>query len=254
MFACLLLLFGFASRGEVAIREEAPSPLDFAADLSAYEEFMNPGQGEEYLVLVNRQHPIGRAEEPKDLTPLEGTRGDGRPAQKMRLCAAKALDAMFLEMEAEGLLRATAPDGLAFSVTSGYRSYDYQAYLFDVYKNQYMASGMTEAEARARVCRTTAYPGESEHHTGLAVDMHDRRSATADFARSSTYAWLKANAWKFGFILRYPEGKETVTGYSYEPWHYRFVGRFHAEAMHRSGECLEEYVERRQAQALLLHD
>ena len=224
---------------------EESDALEFAADLSAYEIYMNPGRGDEYLLLVNRGNPVGRGDTPEDLTPLAGTRNDGRSAQKLRLYAAKALDAMFLEMEAQGLLAPVGEDGLSFSVTSGYRSYDDQAYLFEVYKNQRMASGMTENEAIRRVSRTTARPGESEHHTGLAVDMHDRRSATVRFEESPAFVWLTENAWKFGFILRYPKGKEEITGYSYEPWHYRYVGRFHAEAMHRSGQCLEEYVKNR---------
>ena len=245
MFAGLALIaLLFVPRGEVALSGESQD-LGFKAELSAYETYMNPGRGDEYLLLVNRENPIGRTSKPKDLTPLIGTRNDGRSAQTMRLCAAKALDAMFLELKAEGLWDPDREDGISFSVTSGYRSYDYQAHLFEVYKNQYMASGMTEQEAIRRVSRTTARPGESEHHTGLAVDMHDRQCATTRFEESPVFAWLAENAWKFGFVLRYPKGKESLTGYSYEPWHYRFVGRFHAEAMYRSGECLEEYVRKR---------
>ncbi|MBO5109617.1 MAG: M15 family metallopeptidase [Clostridia bacterium] len=203
---------------------------------------MAPVPEDEYLLLVNREHPIGRGNAPEDLTELSGTRADGRPTQTMRKCAAMALNAMFLELDRLGYLDRTSPDGLTFSVTSGYRSYEYQASLFETYKSQYMAGGMTEEQAIARVSRTTARPGESEHQTGLCVDMHDRLCATTEFEHSPVFAWLSENAWKFGFILRYPKGKEEITGYSYEPWHYRYVGRFHAERIHRAGLCLEEYV------------
>lgn len=217
----------------------------FRADLSAYEPYMNPGRGDEFLLLVNRTSPLADPTAPSDLTALTGTRADGRPPQKMREYAAMALNAMFLELKALGYLEAVSEDGHVFSVTSGYRSPAYQASLFETYKNQYMAGGLSEAEAIRRVSKTTARPGESEHHTGLCVDMHDRTCATTAFEESPVFGWLSQNAWKFGFILRYPKGKENVTGYSYEPWHYRFVGRFHAEQIWRDGLALEEYVKRR---------
>ncbi|MBQ9120964.1 MAG: M15 family metallopeptidase [Clostridia bacterium] len=243
----MLFVFAFFT-GMTTPQALSPEPLpelSFSADLSDYESYMNPGRGDEYLILVNRTHPVGQAPAPVDLTELSGTRHDGRPVQKMLECDAMALQAMFLELEALGYLDEVSKDGFTFSVTSGYRSYEYQASLFEIYKNQYMAGGMTEEEALQRVSKTTALPGKSEHQTGLCVDMHDRLCATADFDTSPVFAWLSENAWKFGFILRYPKGKETVTGYSYEPWHYRFVGRYHAEQMHRSGLCLEEYIKRR---------
>ena len=74
--------------------------------------------------------------------------------------------------------------------------------------------------------------------------MHNLGSADVAFAKKAAYTWLKDNAWKFGFILRFPEGKEDITNISFEPWHYRFVGRYHAKAIYDSGLCLEEYLNR----------
>ena len=199
---------------------------------------------DEYLILVNREHPVGNAEAPSDLTAIR-TRMDGRPTQYLRRRAAQALEEMMAEMEAQGLLDGREGHAWPFSVTSGYRSCAYQGILFDTYVEQYRAQGFSEAEAVARVSRTTARPGESEHHTGLAVDMHDCLAATVRFEDSPAFAWLSENAWRFGFILRYPRGKEDITGYSYEPWHYRYVGRDHAKAIFDAGLTLEEYVKRR---------
>ena len=82
-----------------------------------------------------------------------------------------------------------------------------------------------------------------KHQTGLALDMHNLPSAEVTFADSPAYAWLEANAHKFGFILRFPKDKEDITGISFEPWHYRFVGRKAATYIYEHGLCLEEYYD-----------
>ncbi|MBQ2766381.1 MAG: M15 family metallopeptidase, partial [Clostridia bacterium] len=84
--------------------------------------------------------------------------------------------------------------------------------------------------------------GSSEHQTGLCVDMHNLPAASKDFANEDAYKWLKENCWKFGFILRYPEDKTEITGISFEPWHYRYVGRYHAQRIYQMNMCLEEYI------------
>lgn len=220
-------------------RHFAPVAADDPSEALSYYD-----PGEEYLILVNRTHPLTDPAPPEDLTLLSGTRADGRPPQRMRRIAAEALEDMFEDLRAQDMLYGVSEDGLTFSVTSGYRSFDYQATLFETYVNQYMAGGMTRESAIRRVSRTTARPRESEHHTGLCVDMHDRLCATVEFESSAVFAWLQENAWRYGFILRYPKGKEHVTGYSYEPWHYRFVGQKHAKAIKEGGLTLEEYLSR----------
>ena len=86
--------------------------------------------------------------------------------------------------------------------------------------------------------------GCSEHQTGLAVDMHNMSSAQPAFADTYEAKWLAENAWKFGFILRFPSDKTEVTGMTFEPWHYRYVGRYHAKIIRDNGLCLEEYIAR----------
>ena len=90
------------------------------------------------------------------------------------------------------------------------------------------------------------YKRQSEHNAGLAADISSmdwKGEITESFENTKEFEWLDKNAHKFGFILRYPRGKEHITGITYEPWHYRYVGRRHAECMKRMGVTLEEYLE-----------
>ena len=211
-------------------------PIVFKSDLSAYEQYMDPEDTEEFLILVNSATLLDASFAPTDLVEVAGTRQDGRETQLLRATAAYALEALFTEMQAEGFTDV--------SVMSGYRSYESQAYLH----NQYIAGEMAAdpslswADAEAIVLTYSARPGESEHQTGLCVDMHNLWQADVSYAAEPSYMWLCDNAWKFGFILRYPEDKTAVTGISFEPWHWRFVGRENARIIHYSGISLEEYV------------
>ena len=93
--------------------------------------------------------------------------------------------------------------------------------------------------------RWEAPPGTSEHQTGLALDIVSARYQVLDSAQANTaeQQWLMAHCWEYGFILRYPADKTEITGIGYEPWHYRYVGRETAAAVHESGLCLEEYLQ-----------
>ncbi len=215
-------------------RPAAAPPVTFSTDLSAYEEYMNPTDNT-YTVLVNASAPLSRDYVPDDLTDVRNTKDD-RETQQIRLCAAKALEALFDEMTAAGFTDV--------SVTSGYRSYDDQETLFNSYVDQQMENDpeLSREDAEAIVLTYSSRPGTSEHQTGLCVDMHNLDGwATVEFADTDAYRWLADNAWKFGFIERYPAAKTEITGVSYEPWHWRFVGRNAAYTIHEGGLCLEEY-------------
>ncbi len=201
--------------------------LGFVNNLTMYEEYMNPGNTDEYLVLVSPQHKLDSTYVPQDLYFTDATRQDGRAKQQLRLYAMMSLEALFMEMKAAGYEDV--------SVTSAYRSYSYQEQLF----NQYLAQYNGDYDYVATFSNP---PGSSEHQTGLCVDMHNLPGADVSFANEPAYTWLRENCWKFGFILRYPQDKTEITGISFEPWHYRFVGRYHAQRMYQSGMCLEEYV------------
>ena len=200
---------------------------EFKTDLSAYEKYMNPGNTTEYLTVVSREHTLPSTHEPTDRVDLVDTRKDGRNTQQMREYAAKSMEAMFIEMRAAGYTDV--------SITSAYRSYVYQESIFNMYLQQ-------NNNDYDYVATFSNPPGSSEHQTGLCADLHNLSSADVSFANKPAFAWLRDNCYKFGFILRYPEDKVDVTGISYEPWHYRYVGRYHAERIYNEGLCLEEYV------------
>lgn len=203
----------------------------FRSDLSEFEEYMNVTD-EKYLVLVNKENTVDGSFKPEKLVKVKDTSKN----IELSLTAEKALEAMFVEMRAMGFKDVF--------VTSAYRSYNYQSSLFNTYINDEMMSGLSYDEARKRVLTYSALPGASEHHTGLCVDLYHNGMVELDesFATYPVYDWLVENAWKFGFVLRYPEDKTDVTGYTYEPWHYRFVGRYHAYVMKEKNLTLEEYL------------
>ena len=232
-----------------AVTEPVEQAPGFTADLSAYEEYMNPTDRDAYLTLVNATHPLASDFIPADLTDLVNTRGDGRATQKMSLYAAKALEALFIEAKAENQLTVNQKSGYPLSVMSAYRSYAYQSSLFSHYTDNEMARNpaLTREQAEAITVTYSNRPGTSEHQLGLCVDMHDLSGADVSFKNSASYPWLRENAWKFGFILRYPEDKVSETAVSFEPWHYRYVGRYHAKKIHDAGLCLEEYIVRRES-------
>ena len=130
----------------------------------------------------------------------------------------------------DALCAGAAADGLSIYPISTYRSYEYQAGLYNRY---------VERDGQAEADRYSARPGHSEHQTGLAIDVN---SLAYSFAEKPEGIWLAAHCAEYGFILRYPEGKEEITGYRYEPWHIRYLGRETAQAVTASGLTLEEYL------------
>lgn len=232
---------GFALKGSAPVAnidekaEFGNTPaIEFKTDLAVYEEYMNPTDRDAYITLVNVANKLAADYIPPDLTNVTDTRKDGRNTQQLREYAAKALEAFFIEMRANGVTDV--------SVTSGYRSYDYQVQLFEQRVAMYPSLSREEAEAKAAT--VVAIPGSSEHQSGLCIDMHNLASADVKFGQTASFEWVSQNAHKFGFILRFPEDKVAITGISYEPWHYRYVGRYHATRIYESGLCLEEYVEK----------
>lgn len=122
------------------------------------------------------------------------------------------------------------------NIISGYRSVGSQD---ELYKSMEKTHGKKYAKHYCQI------PGGSEHHTGLAIDLsiYDVNTGkTTDFKGQDEYSWFYENSWKYGFIRRYEEEKESITGIAYEPWHFRYVGKKAAEEMFKSGKCLEEYT------------
>lgn len=129
----------------------------------------------------------------------------------------------------EKMQKAAAQDNISLKIVSGYRTYDYQKQL---YQNYVQRDGKQLADTYS------ARPGHSEHQTGLAFDLNN---ASDSFAGTKEAAWIADNCCKFGFIVRYPADKTDITGYEYEPWHVRYVGKELAEYLYDNNLCLEEY-------------
>lgn len=172
-------------------------------------------------VLVNKKYPLS----PKKFTPK--TVKIAGSDVRLKAPAAAAYNAM---------VKAAAKDGVKIRAVSGYRSYARQAELYDYYTRIY---------GQSYASRISALPGTSEHQTGLAIDVGNHNKACglqACFANTPVGKWVAKNGYKYGFILRYPQGQESVTGYSYEPWHFRYVGTTLAKSYKNSGaRTLEAY-------------
>ena len=130
------------------------------------------------------------------------------------------------------LFNAAKSDGYTIVIGSGYRSYDSQEAIYERNKNNY---GTTYAD------NFVARPGHSEHQTGLALDVADYNNSDEDFEKTEAYQWMLDNAHKYGFILRYPKDKEDITGYSFESWHFRYVGVEVATKIHNLNITYDEY-------------
>ena len=207
-------------------------PVKFKADLAKYEQYMNPENRDDFLYVVNIHNLLSEDFEPEDLRDVQYTKPD-RAKQQMCLNAQMAADAMMIEARACGYKD--------IWVTSAYRSYQTQSWLYEneveLLRDEY--GDMAEEKAKESVNP----PGASEHQSGLTADIHNLSTASLKFAGTPQAEWLAENCQYFGFILRYPEDKTEITGIMYEPWHFRYVGRFHAMRIKELGMCLEEYVE-----------
>lgn len=186
------------------------------------------GKEDWMLTLVNRDYPIVQDYSVKLTTLSGGYQVDER--------IVSALSQMFTDMRAQGLSPLAC---------SGYRSKEKQQDLFEKSMQRRLNSGMAYDEAYAQTEKYVAKPGFSEHHLGLAVDIvsvANQNLETEEQVLTPENVWLQSNCFEYGFILRYPKDKESVTGYLYEPWHFRYVGKEAAREMKESGKTLEEYL------------
>ncbi|MBK5240291.1 M15 family metallopeptidase [Clostridium sp.] len=180
------------------------------------------------IVLVNKENGLEKDNYIKEFQiPNVEFISNGDPnVRKMEKNAAVALEYLF---------NAAKNDNITLLGVSGYRDYSYQEKL---YNDKVDRSGKEEAD------KYVAQAGESEHQTGLAMDLLSDEYTTLDegFKNTKAYKWIIENCYKYGFILRYPEGKEQITGYDYEPWHIRYVGGKVAKEIVHRGITLEEYL------------
>ena len=140
----------------------------------------------------------------------------------------------------QGMFDAAREEGVYPVVREGYRTAEEQKGILDDKIQTYINQGYSQSRAEKTAKEWVALPGTSEHQLGIAVDINADKSKCSN---EDVYAWLAENAYKYGFILRYPPGKQEITGTSYEPWHYRYVGVEAAQEIYEQGICLEEYFE-----------
>ena len=213
-------------------KEEAP-----AEDIT---ENMEKEEGEEEdaipalasaaeILLVNKDHPLPDHYQPN--------------LERMREYGAE-VDVSILQ-PLRDMLAAGEKEGLSFWIASSYRSVERQRELLDEDINTLVKQGYSYSEAYEEVTKETMPVGCSEHASGLAVDIVSKDYQVLDEkqARTDEILWLQENCSEYGFILRYPKGKEYITGIEYEPWHFRYVGRTAAKEIMEQGLTLEEYVE-----------
>lgn len=178
-------------------------------------------EGDYIFNVVNKKHSLGLYR-PTDLVELSEI---GAPKKYIRKIAYDSL---------RSLVNDAKKDGVEFKIRSTYRSYETQRSLYDHYTRKYKDADTFSAEA-----------GHSEHQLGTAVDFgsgDSRIDLTEEFGVTKQGKWLEENAWKYGFALSYPKDKESVTGFIYEPWHYRFIGAAAAEGLGQSQLTSAEYL------------
>ena len=179
------------------------------------------------LILVNKQNPIPEGYDPK-LAAINGS-----------ISADERIIGDIYDM-----LNAASSDGINLMICSAYRSNDRQTTLFNNKMNKIIGKGYSYLEAYKEGSMSVTPPGTSEHQLGLALDILTGSYTAMDdgFADTPAGKWLYENSAKFGFILRYPKGKEQITGIIFEPWHFRYVGKEYAEEITKKGICLEEFI------------
>ncbi|MGM9642293.1 MAG: D-alanyl-D-alanine carboxypeptidase family protein [Eubacteriales bacterium] len=252
----------------VTLPPDAPI-YEFSADLSRYLQYMCPADYDKYMILINPSHLANESYIPDDLVGVPNPLYDNGSS----LCrdAAMSLEALFIEMHELGFRE--------LRVRTAYRSYEAQKKQFEIYvgneslyyiynyettgkwfsdtayavlgksylEEKYISKGKTTLsyDDAVRVAMSySAYPGTSDHQTGLGFDLTLAEYSTTPFVKTPEYLWLVENAHKFGFVFRYPEGKENITGFDFEPQHLRFIGQYYAAIIHESGLSLDEYVDK----------
>jgi len=228
LLIALIAIFVILAKNSFMGNEQSEPPLDTSISSPVLTQSPaqtdkpnNSAETENVLILVNKDNELPDDYSP-DLAVIESVK------------VAKILLDNLNEMRS-----AAEKENFHIYIRDGYRTRDEQEKTFNDAVAGYVNQGNSQNVAVERAEQVAARPGHSEHQTGLAIDFS--YSANAD-KQAEMWDWLSKNAYKYGFILRYPEGKEHITGYNYEPWHYRYVGKEHAKAIYEQGVVFEEYL------------
>lgn len=212
---------------------EEKHPINYVSKPTFYQNVITVSNPDSMLVLVNKNYALSEDYEPSDLVLPNVLSTDYNQNQNiyLRKEAAMYLEQLFYAAQNEA--------GLTLLARSGYRSYQTQISLYDRYVSQ---NGTEKADT------FSARAGHSEHQTGLAMDVTAdsvNRQLVTDFGLTPEGIWLKENAHRFGYIIRYLEGREDETGYQYEPWHIRYVGVEAATEIYENNWILEQYLNKK---------
>lgn len=214
---------GSSSETEDSLEDDDEAEETVSIDME--EDLLNP---DSVKALVNKQYALPEDYAPEDLVTVEvPTVLENPEIRQLREVASDALTDMFAAAEEEGII---------LHARSGYRSYQTQVQLYNSY---------VENHGEEAANRYSARPGESEHQTGLAMDVTSESAnfqLTEAFGSTPEGIWVEENAHEFGYIIRYPEGTEDITGYQYEPWHLRYFGEELAADIYETGLTYEEYL------------
>lgn len=217
------LLFSDSAAHAIATPSPSPTSTPSAA-------------GEDFLVLVNKTVTLPDDYTPSNLVKMKDVLSNDFIKIKYKnttanLTAIQALEEMLLAAHEDGIQE--------WQISSAYRSIVDQKKLLSSKKNDFMMQGFSESKATSAALQTVAKPGTSEHHTGLAFDI----TVPGQFFKGTKQAnWIAKNCWDYGFIVRYQEGKEKLTGYLAEPWHIRYVGLPHSKIIRDKDLTLEQYL------------
>ncbi len=208
------------------------SPSETAKKETKEKEQVQFDSGDWKLILINKQHPI-----PEDysfsLGPIKTMKGTMK-------CDERIIEDLL------DMIDAAKDDEINLAICSPYRDMNWQKVLFERKIKAYMAKDMTYMEAYKAASQTVTVPGASEHEVGISLDIVADTYYTLDegFAETEAGMWLAGHCAEYGFILRYPEGKEHITGIEFEPWHFRYVGKDAAKVIMDEELCLEEFWEK----------
>ena len=221
-----------SEESEVSFFESSAVPTATLPDVSS-QPLINGELNADFsnLLLVNGDNPL-----PKDFD----YEGNLTTIDKKYLCGYRNRIDKDVYIFAKEMLEAAWKDNVELYILSPYRSFSTQSALFENEVKTHLNGSTTREQAEIKASAEVARPGTSEHHTGLAVDFN---SVETHFEDTEAFLWLKEHGEEYGFIMRYAEDKQDLTGVIYEPWHWRFVGIKHAKEINRLGMCLEEYIE-----------
>ena len=195
--------------------------VNIGLDYPYYENSQEAKYLNKDYILVNKYNYLTKDYVPDNLVSLSTTYS--RSGMKLVKSAKEAY---------EDMASSAKKEGYTIIAMSSYRSYDYQ---IDLYNKYVKSDGKKAADTYS------GRPGYSEHQTGLAIDIYNGKYDYTNFNKTKEYLWMQKNAYKYGFILRFPENKEKITGYKYESWHYRYVGKELAKEIYTNDLTLEEY-------------